>query len=224
MRKLPISFNLLISFIFSIQTSICSGQNFFKAHASLAVVGSQVEGDGYGGYKKLGIGASVGIHRDFKKNWAWYADIMFIQKGSQKLPNAITGDNNYYYLNVNYIGIPLYLRFKQEKYFIDLGAEITSTILNKKERVINNNNAQNLDEFFPFNKIAYDYLWGFGYNLGEKWQLGIRGSFSIVPARSSQNFRYLYTSDFYSRIAGIGQYHNTVRIIATYNFIKKKNE
>ncbi len=201
-----------------------NAQNYFKAHATMAIVGSQVEGDGYGGYKKLGINPSVGIHRDFKKNWSWYADIAFTQKGSQKLANATTGDNNYYYLNVNYIGVPLYIRLKQEKYIFDLGAEISTTVLNKKERIINNNIAQNVDNAFPFNRVAYDYLWGIGYVLGEHWEASIRGSFSIVPARSNAFFRQLYTSDFYSRIAGIGQYHNTVRIAVTYNFIKKKNE
>jgi hypothetical protein len=209
----------------AISSNYLFSQNYFKAHASAAAVGSQVEGDGYGGYRKLGLCASVGIHRDFSRLFSWYADIMFIQKGSQKLPNAVTGDNDYYFLNVNYIGVPLYLRLKQDKFFFDAGAEITTTVLGKKERAINFNGSQNLDNVLPFNRIAYDYLWGVGFAINERLEAGIRGSFSIIPARSSQDpsLRRLYTSDFYSRIAGIGQYHNTVRIIVTYNFTKKND-
>jgi hypothetical protein len=204
---------------------VCSyGQNYFKAKATLAVVGSQVEGDGYGGYKKLGLFAAVGIYRDFSRLFSWHADIMFIQKGSQKLANVVKGDFDYYKLNVNYVGVPLYIRFRQEKYFVDLGAEISTTVLGKKERVINLRTSQNLDNEFPFNRIAYDYLWGFGYYLNKNWEVGLRASFSIVPARTNfdPSLQRLYTSDFYSRIAGIGQYHNTIRLFATYTFIKSE--
>jgi Outer membrane protein beta-barrel domain len=200
------------------------GQKYFKANATAAVVGTQLDGDGYGGYKKLGIYASVGVFRNFSRLFSWHAEIMFIQKGSQKLADPIKNDFSYYKLNVNYIGVPLYLRFRQEKYFVDLGAEISTTVLRKKEEAINFNTSQKLDDVFPFNRVAYDYLWGFGYYLNKKWEVGLRASYSIVPARTSfdRSIQRVFATDFYSRIVGFGQYHNTIRLFATYNFIKSE--
>jgi hypothetical protein len=213
--------SLLIFFLCFLTIYKWKAQNYFKAHASLGLAGTQLEGDGYGGYKKLGLNAAVGIHRNFHKNLAWYADLQFIQMGAQQLPNVVLNLYDYYHVNVNYIGVPLYLRVKQERYYLDAGLELNTTILRKKERANINNNYQNIDEINPFDRFAMNYRYGLGYVINQKWEATISGSFSIIPARTTSDIGApFFTASAYSRIAGPGQYHNTIRVHLTYNFIK----
>ena len=60
-----------------------SGQTF-KAGLLAGLSGSQIEGDGYGGYNKLGFIAGGFSNVDLNEKWSTQIEIYFINKGSFK--------------------------------------------------------------------------------------------------------------------------------------------
>jgi len=82
---------------------------------------AQVHGDAYSGYHKLGGMGGIGIESVFSEKTSANLSFLFIQKGAQKNQNLSKGDLTAYYLNLNYLEIPILFTYTQKKFLFDIG-------------------------------------------------------------------------------------------------------
>jgi len=109
---------ILIIILFGCLTSF---SQVFKTGLILGISGSQVEGDGYAGYHKLGFIAGAFTNTGLSDKWSTQFEIYFINKGSFKAAHPDRGDYRQFDLNINYIEVPLALRYQYKKLMLELG-------------------------------------------------------------------------------------------------------
>ena len=147
------------------------------------IAGSQIEGDGYGGYKKLGviIGGYTGI--DITERWETQFEVYYINKGSQKNPRPDKGDFDYLRVELDYIEVPVALRFKHHHFRFEAGLYYGVLLRDKVEDQFGIRNIQN----FPFKKGDFGGFIGIAYYLNDHLSFNLRSKSSLLPIRDFQN-------------------------------------
>ena len=105
MKALIIIFFLFPALFFGQGSS--SNKNVFNILLTAGVTPAQVHGDAYSGFKKLGATGGVGIESVFSEKASMSLSFLFIQKGAQKNQNLTKGDLTAYFLNLNYLEVPI---------------------------------------------------------------------------------------------------------------------
>lgn len=169
---------ILISPYLSIGQSFNSGLAF-------GLVASQVDGDNFGGYNKIGLYGGIFVGHPINDKFDLNMQISFIQKGSRQNASPADGVYTSYLMRLNYAEIPLYFNWKlyQKKLYFQGGLTFGYLI-----------NAIEKDEYGvitqsssvpEFNRFELGILGGFGYNINDKWSFVLRGQYSILPVRNT---------------------------------------
>lgn len=164
---------LLTFFAFSAKSQI------FKAGVIAGISASQVEGDGYGGYNKIGAIAGGFTNTSIAENASLQLEIYFINKGSQKNPNTSQGDVDAFNLNLNYIDIPLVLRYHYKKFLFE-GGIYGSRFLNYS---MSDENGKRDVGNFPFKSYDAGGFLGINYAFAPNFLFNLRSKNSLVPVR-----------------------------------------
>ena len=174
----------LIIFILILSGSLNSYGQVFKTGLIGGLSGSQVEGDGLGGYNKLGFIAGGFTNTDLSEKWSAQFEIYFINKGSFKAAHPDKGDYRMFNLNLNYIEIPLAIRYKQNKFMLEAGPYLSKFLSYHFE-----------DEYgektitqYPFKSFDFGGFIGLDYSLNEHFIFNLRSKNSIIPIRDFLNF------------------------------------
>jgi len=143
---------------------------------------TQVDGDSYRGYHKVGMDLGGFVYRSFgkKDQWDLQFEIEYIQKGSRKTPDYETGDETDYKLNLNYIQIPLIARYNMRHVSMEAGISI-GTLISSKE-IYNGTEGGN-----PFKPMEYAMILGINYHFNPKLWLNARYTFSLARIRDPYN-------------------------------------
>jgi hypothetical protein len=157
----------------------------FNTGLVAGISGAQIEGDGYGGYRKLGfiVGGFVGI--DLSEVISTQFEIYFINKGSFDAAHPDKGDYDKFSVNLNYIEVPIVLNYKSNKIKFEAGLYLAKLLGNPKLE----------DEFgsifvtqFPFKSFDFGGLIGASYQISEKFSCNLRSKNSIIPIRNMTSF------------------------------------
>ncbi len=199
-------------FILLLSTFIqLKAQQRFKAGIKAGLSTSQVAGDTYSGYNKAGFTGGGFLTATVGEKWTGQFEIIYIQKGSRHNGNPEKGDYTYYFLQLDYMEVPLLLQYRQNKFTYELGTGISFLI--KEQEYFN---WQNLTGINPFNKNEVDINLGISYtifnNLGVSW----RFSNSITPIRAHASGA--------SRWYNPGQLNNVLAFTLTYRFERGHTE
>lgn len=106
--------------IFICSATIVSAQEFSGGFYG-GLVATQVDGDSYGGYNKLGLTFGVFASNKFSDEWGFQAEIKYTEKGSHKG----TSPNNpvFYSLKLSYMEVPFRFNyFLNEKVTFGIGS------------------------------------------------------------------------------------------------------
>lgn len=172
---------------------------------------SQVHGDAYSGFNKLGAMGGVGVESQLSDNWAANLSFLFIQKGSQKNQNIQKNDLTYYYLNLNYLEVPFLVSYNQKKFLFDLGVS-AAYLMNYYEA----SEAGNFTGLYPFNKFDYSVKIGLGLNINSKWFVNFRSSNSFITTRSNRIKQAIYYNNVIARTFNKGYYNNIIEFTVGY--------
>lgn len=172
---------LLLALFFTFYSNFYS--QVFKAGVILGLSGSQVEGDGYSGYHKLGFIVGGFTNVNISEKFSTQLEMYYINKGSQRNPNTSTGDVDAFKLNINYIEIPLALRYHYKKFMFETGLYY-SKFLNYS---MSDEFGELTDEPFPFKSYDFGGFFGLNYQLNEHFSCNIRSKNSLIPVRDFQN-------------------------------------
>ncbi|RYZ44323.1 MAG: PorT family protein [Sphingobacteriales bacterium] len=153
---------------------------------------SQVDGDSYAGYHKVGLngGGIVYIHLD--QNLAGSMEILFSQKGSRGHRVQESGFAglyiNEYKINLNYAEIPLMLNYfdRRRSHF---GGGFSYSQLITSSETISVSDGSNIKQIptdsFKFRKSDINFVLGGNLHLWKGLFLNLRFQYSIIPIRKN---------------------------------------
>lgn len=168
---------------------------------------TQVDGDTYSGYHKIGIQAGGSVNVNFTHWFGIGMEMLYAQKGSRganvKESLALGTYFDKYYLNLNYIEIPLLLRYRMA--FADIEGGISyARLVSSKEWVDADVPVVIKPELNSFRPDDYNYVAGICVHLGNHWQAGARYQYSVQPIRTWDRLPARYSQ------YGVNEYNNVV--------------
>ena len=208
---------IVILFIFPLTILCQEKKNVFNLLLTAGVSPSQVHGDNYSGFHKIGIIGGAGLETVFSEKMSMNLSFLFIQKGAQKNQNLTKGDLTAYYLNLNYLEIPLLITYTQQKIIFDAGLS-AAYLVNYYEA------DQNMvyTGIFPFRKFDYCVKVGLGYNINQKWFVNFRSSNSFITTRPNRIKQGIYYNNIISRTFNKGYYNNLLEFTLGYRIKPNK--
>lgn len=119
----------------------------FCLKPSLGLNACQVHGDSYSGFNKAGIFAGCAVNAKLNKRASLEMGFYFSQKGARHKQNPEKGDYSFYFVNLNYVDMPLTIQFYLNKdYFFTCGPSL-ALLINYTEVM----NGSNFSGVYPFN-------------------------------------------------------------------------
>jgi hypothetical protein len=196
---------IFISLLILLFASVIQAQQRFKAGLKAGISTSQVAGDTYSGFNKAGIDGGAFVTGKINEKWTAQLEIIYIQKGSRHNYNPDKGDITFYFLQLDYIEVPLLFQFHQKKFTFEAGPSF-SFLLREQEY----NEVQDLTGYRPFNKNEISYNIGISYVLYKNWGLNWRYSNSVTSIRDH--------ASGVKRWNNPGQRNNVLAFCLTYTF------
>ncbi len=180
----------------------------FNAGAVVGAVASQVDGDRYGGYNKLGYSFGLYVNRELMPNVFAQMELLFKQKGSRQNPDNEKNEYSTYLMRLNYIEIPVIGKIKFNRITIEGGLAF-SKLLSSKEK---------FDDLIikepTFEPIEFSGILGVDYRLRKNISVNLRFDYSITKIRkAAQNVSLSYWQQ-----NNHGQYNNNITLALYYKF------
>ncbi|MCB0430585.1 MAG: PorT family protein [Flavobacteriales bacterium] len=181
------------------------GQNF-KACLRLGVSTSQVSGDDLGGFDKIGFAGGAFASLATSEKFSWEMGIHYVEKGSRKAANPGKGDYRFYLMALQYMEVPVLLRYHKDNFIFGFGPSF-GALIGSKEKDQYGDIPYNPPR--PFNKTELNANLTIAYNLGERWEFQWRLDNSILPIRPhAAGAVYRWNR---------GQYNNVLMFMLGYN-------
>ncbi|MDO9000205.1 MAG: porin family protein [Bacteroidota bacterium] len=217
-------FLFIIPIFFSfIVLSQDNNKSVFTLKPALGINGCQIHGDNYSGYDKLGFFAGIAVNAHLKGKTSLDIGFYFSQKGARHNPKPAKNDFSYYRLNLNYIDLPLLLKFNVNPvYFITVGPSI-AYLINYNENI----DYVDFTGVYKFNRFETGVNIGLGRKiLKDKFFIEVRSSNSITSIREyGQLANLVFYPNPVARFFNKGFYNNILTLLLSYNIdFKKKSE
>ncbi|TLX77779.1 PorT family protein [Labilibacter sediminis] len=190
----------------------------FKAGMLAGGVFSQVDGDSYAGFNKLGLVTGLYVSREFSDIWSGQFEIVYKQKGSRHNPNESIEDYTKYKLNLNYIEVPVMAKIKVNKFSFEGGVTMGMLINSLEEDEYGDVGAT-----VEFEDFEWGSLVGVNYQFHEKMYANIRWAYSLSRVRKAYGGDFDDQKPPHWRDGKFGQYNHSVSLSVYYEFDKLFN-
>ncbi len=148
---------------------------------------SQVDGDNYAGYHKVGINAGGIMYTRLDEHLAVSLEILYSQKGSRAHREQATANGDVitsYHATLNYAEVPIQLcYFDRRRSHFGGGISISRLVSVKEDGTLANNTVVVNFDNYPFRKMDYNFILGGSLHLWQGLFLNVRFQYSIVPIR-----------------------------------------
>ncbi|MCU4155189.1 PorT family protein [Carboxylicivirga sp. A043] len=192
----------------------------FRAGPLLGMSFSQVDGDSFVGYNKVGLNLGAFVSRQISEQWDIQLDIAYIQKGSHE-PQDAEKRIFEYKIALSYIQFPLVARYRYKQFSGEAGISV-GALLNSEEEYdgIPVDEDDNFNPI-PFQNVEWATVFGLNYHITDRLWINARWLYSINRIR----IPYDGDIDIYNpRPHWIsrkpGQYNNNFVVTAYYSFNK----
>jgi opacity protein-like surface antigen len=203
---------LLIIALFVIPVMISAQR--FNGGALVGICASQVDGDTYAGFDKVGLLGGVFVNTKFTKAWGAQMEIKYNGKGARKKTSE--SDPESYSLTLHYIDLPLMINFTiQDKFIIDAGFVPGYLFAKNGEE---GEYKLSDEEIRAFKKVDLSWLLGLNYKITDNFIANIRYSYSLFSIRDYENVNANY--GIIAQIFGYtnGDYNNFLTMGIYYQF------
>jgi hypothetical protein len=163
---------------------------------------TQVDGDRFAGYHKVGLNVGGIVYAQMAEHFAASIEILFSQKGSRAHKSQESTSRAYiisrYDINLNYAEVPLMLNYfdKRKSHF---GAGFSyAQLISSKETVETTpvmNPPVNFEDY-PFKKMDINFLVGFNLHLVKGLFLNGRFQYSMLPVRKDVQYEFGRSEQF----------------------------
>lgn len=177
----------------------------FNAGVFGGVTASQVDGDSYSGFNKLGLTAGAFVNREIDNNIFWQIEIKYATRGVYKGPTDI--DPTLYRSTYRYVEIPLSVHYLiDDKIQIEAGTSpevLINVKFSDQDGLIDPSN-------YPENRrFGLSVFGGVHYWFNPTTGVGIRYTYSAIPFRDPQEWNHPRYR---------GYFHNVLCLTAAYKF------
>ncbi len=175
---------------------------------------SQVDGDSYAGFDKVGLQGGVFVYTLFTENFGAQMEIKYTGKGARKKTND--EDPAVYKLALHYIDLPLMVFYRAKSKYIFEAGLVPAYLF---EAVGEDSGGKLPQEYMTeFKKFDLSWLIGFRYQVNKNISAGMRYSYSLISINE-----YPYTPPYYTWIGNlfgynIGDYNNYLTFGIYYQF------
>ena len=170
---------------------------------------TQVDGDGYGGYHRVGLAAGVWVGRSLSPELAIRTELKFLQKGSyQQFKDDIGGVVGFYSMRLNYIHMPYLVEYHFRENIAPFAGLSVGYLWKATE--------SNMDGPYPeedvaqFRKVEVAATAGVEYLINSRFSFCASYSYSAFPVRP-------HKGDIAYRL-NRGQFNNTLQFYLKYSF------
>jgi hypothetical protein len=193
--------------LFTVLFPVISFSQYFDGGAVAGLSASQVDGDRYWGFNKLGLLGGAYIKRMFTYTIEGQMELRYIMKGAYEAENI---DNALYYkLVLHYVDIPLTVHYIYRKNFLfELGVAPEFIVYNREE----DEYGKTPEDAPPFHRLTMSAIGGIGYIFWDKITLDIRYNYSVVPIRKHPSGQ--------TYLLNRGQYNNVLTFAVYYQISK----
>ena len=113
------------------------------------------------------------------KSWTMQAELTNIGKGTGLgLHQPKYGD---YWLNLSYFEVPILFQYNKQNVYFEFGPSLAA-LINSGEYT-NGGALPYQADLYPFSKKDFSFNLGTGYVFNEKWRVGLRLTYSLLPVR-----------------------------------------
>jgi len=166
---------------------------------------SQVSGDPYQGFNKIGFNAGVFVNRLIEQNFYWQAEIKYGTRGVYEGPTDT--NTSLYKSSYHYVELPLSVHYLfEDKIMLEIGTspEVLITTIFWDENGIMNKSTYPENRRFGLSVFA-----GIGYWFNESMMVGFRYTNSAIPFRDPEE----WNNSQYR-----GYFHNVLSFTLAYKF------
>lgn len=195
---------LLSLFFLSISNPLAAQR--FDAGFVCGITASQVDGDSYSGYNKMGPIVGVWVGRRITTQVYSRIELRYVQKGSFAKKTKPGISTSYYRMRLNYFEIPLIFGYRLRNGFNPLIGLSAGYLIKAKE--MTEYGLLPLDDIQKFRKVEFAALLGIEYNRSERWAFSFVFTYSVFPIRPhNTDVTYRWNR---------GQYNNVLELMARY--------
>ena len=202
---------LVLSVFLLIVVNSAKSQDF-DAKIVLGGTFSQVDGDAFGGYNKMGLTTGIGIQRKLKNNWSAGFELLYSQKGSRKRVDPEDLNPQIFILKFNYLEMPLLAYYRVGHFNFYGGPSIGYLIKGKRDTGLGFIDLKS-DEV---NKTEIGFKTGVSYDISENL------AFQLAHASSLLRIGNLYLGGVYL-FSRNGLYNRLFMASLSYKLGKKKS-
>lgn len=167
MQKLVIAFILFFPFMLQAQR--------FNGGVLLGLTASQVDGDSYAGFDKVGLQGGVFVNTFFSRYAGIQMEIKYTGRGARK--KTTEEDPAVYKLTLHYIDIPVMMLFKiKEKFILEAGF-VTGYLFAAGGE--DSGGKIDKDYLVDFNKVDLDWMLSIRYKVTDNLSAGFRYAYSL---------------------------------------------
>ncbi len=176
---------------------------------------SQVDGDSYSGYHKVGLNAGAQVFIHFTPSVGMSMELIYSRKGSRAV--TVTESPSMgtyiwkYYMDVNYVEVPLIFHYTQGKYDYELGASF-AYLINSDEYVISDQPTTIDPVANRFNTTDIDFTMGLTRKIYKNLLANIRYQYSLTSIRPTDRIPIGYS------YGNQGQFNNLFNLRLVYVF------
>jgi len=156
---------------------------------------SQVDGDSYAGYHKMGLNAGGIMYANLADHLAASIEILFSQKGSRGHRVQESGNAgefiNKYRIDLNYAEIPIQINYFDRRRSHFGGGFSYSQLISSKEIIQTNLGSVNTDTL-KFRKGDLNIVLGGSLHIIKGLFLNVRFQYSLFPIRTKDNINLNY--------------------------------
>lgn len=203
-------FLLILSFI-SFSIPLLS-QNF-NGGVLLGADVSQLDGDNYGGYNKIGLLGGGFVSLDVSDHSSFQLEMEYIQKGS-KAYDTLGNDFRFHF---HYLEIPLLYQYSLGKRFSFEAGPAADVLLGSLEE----SSGVEVPSTIPLRKITLVGIYGGSYFLTPHLKLNIRVNYSLLSIRETGS-KYTYPPGYRKIFFEKGQYNNVLSLSLLWYFKEKE--
>lgn len=151
----------------------------FQGLLKIGVSTSQIFGDGFGGYNKVGLIAGTGVKTRIKENLILQIEIDYCNRGSKDPSRPDKGKYTSYKFSTHYIDVPLMLKFWLWKFELEAGVN-NGFFLFHRETDQNGMIDPNIYKV-EFTKYELAIAAGVNIPINEFWYFNTRFQNSLMP-------------------------------------------
>jgi hypothetical protein len=186
---------------------VFSFSQYFEGGAVAGLSASQVDGDTYWGFNKLGLLGGGWVRRMFTYNLGSQLEVRYVMKGAYESDNV----NNivYYKLVLHYVDVPVMINyFYRKRVLFELGLSPEFLVYNRED----DQYGQTPEDAPSFHMLNMSAIGGIGYVFLERFTANVRYNYSAFPIREHASGQ--------TYLLNRGQYNNVLTFSIYYQISK----